>query len=82
MPDIKECGLIVVYDTDDNPDWTKSYALCVLRKDPYNEEHHERVPIYQFLIDKPRMITAEDGIKIDIYERELIRWGKKNCVAK
>lgn len=82
LPDIKECGPIIYFNEDGAPDLSKSYAFCVLRKDPYNEDFHERLSLQEFLLDKPRMIRAEDAIKLDLYERDLIRWGAKHCSLK
>ena len=81
-PDIKVCGPVLVYKEGVNPpeiDMRLSYAFCVLRKDPRNKDHWERIILSEYLVGKPRMIKAQDAALLDFWEADLKEWGKRNC---
>lgn len=68
-------------------DWDKSYFYGVLRSEPDNPEHFERISIFNFLTGegtkrKPRLLRGGDYNELGFYEQDLTAWGNDHCKGK
>lgn len=74
-PEIAICTPIIGYG--ETP-----YAFCVSDINPDDPAKQFRVPLDQFLKDKPIMTSASDYAKLIKWAEEVKKWGEKNCKAQ
>jgi hypothetical protein len=78
FPDISVCAPILAY-VEQGVDLDQSYVFCVSRQSPSDEAFHKRIDLKQFLLEKPRLLTAQDLQKLDFYEKDVRDWAGRYC---